>query len=120
MSKPSALTSYIMTLIKLKAQTSRVRPEKNNSFLSQHNNTRSHTSLKTVEHTANFSWTVLLHPLYSPDLVSSDFHLFGLMKDGLHWQHFLSSDAVVAAVKQWITSTGADFYERGIQALILV
>ena len=33
-------------------------------------------------------------------------------------QHFPSNDAIVRAVKQWATSAGADFYERGIQALV--
>jgi hypothetical protein len=37
------------------------------------------------------------------------------MKDGLRGQHFLS-DAVIRAVKQWVTSAGADFYECGMQA----
>jgi len=40
------------------------------------------------------------------------------MKDGLCGQHFPSYDAVVRAVKQWTTSAGADFYERGMQALV--
>jgi hypothetical protein len=40
------------------------------------------------------------------------------MKDGLRWQHFPSYDAVVRAVKQRATSAGADFYERGMQALV--
>ena len=30
-------------------------------------------------------------------------------ENGQHREHFLSNDAVIAAVKQWITSTGADF-----------
>jgi hypothetical protein len=40
------------------------------------------------------------------------------MKDGLRGQHFPSYDTVVRAVKQWATSAGADFYERGMQALV--
>jgi len=42
-----------------------------------------------------------------------------MMKDGLRGQHFPSYDAVVRAVKQWATSTRAEFYERGVQALVL-
>ena len=91
---------YIATLNKLKVRISRVRPEKKTTFLLQHDNARPHTSLKTVEHIANLGWTVLPHPTYSPDLAPSDFHLLGLMKDGLHGQHFPSNDAVVRAVKQ--------------------
>ena len=108
---------YIMTLTKLKARISRVRPKKKTTFLVQHDNARPHTSFKTMEHTANLGWTVLPHPPYSLDLVPSDFHLFGPMKDGLRG-HFPSNDAVIRAVKQWATSAGADFYECGMQALV--
>jgi len=31
---------------------------------------------------------------------------------------FPSNNAVVQSVKQWATSSGADFYERGMQALV--
>ena len=107
-----------MTLTKLKAQISGVRPEKKTTFLLQHDIARPHTSLKTVEHIVNRGWTVVPHPPYSLDLAPSDFHLFGLMKDGLHGQHFPSNDAVVRAVNQCATSAGAEFYERGMQALV--
>jgi hypothetical protein len=32
--------------------------------------------------------------------------------------HFAIYDAVIAAVRKWLASSGADFYERGIQALV--
>ena len=108
---------YIATLTKVKARISRVRPEKKTTFLLQHDNSRPHTSLKTVEHIANLGRTVLPHPPYSPDLAPSDFHLFGPQKDGLRG-HFASNNAVVQAVKQWATSAGADFYECSMQALV--
>ena len=109
---------YIAMLTKLKAQISRVRPEEMTTFLLQHDNTRLHTSLKTLEHIVNLGWTVVQHPPYSPDFVPSDFHLFGPMKEGLCGQHFPSNNAVVQAGKQWATSTGADFYECSMQALV--
>ena len=40
------------------------------------------------------------------------------MKGGLHGQHFLINDSVIAAVKKRITSTGVNFYECGMQALV--
>ena len=51
-------------------------------------------------------------------MAPSDFHLFGPMKVGLRGQYFPSNDAVVRAVKQWATAACADFYERGVQALV--
>jgi len=41
------------------------------------------------------------------------------MKDGLLGQHFPSYNTVILAVKQWATSAGADFYEHGMQALVI-
>jgi len=40
------------------------------------------------------------------------------MKDGLWEQHFPSNNAIIAAVIQWATSAGADFYEPDIQVLV--
>lgn len=42
-----------------------------------------HTSLCTREAIATVRWTVLPHLRYSPDLVPSDLHLFGPLKDAL-------------------------------------
>lgn len=60
--------------------------------LLQHDNARPPNSLKIVEHIANVGWIVLPHPSYSQD---SDLHLFGLMKDVLHGQHFPCNSAIV-------------------------
>jgi len=83
---------YSAVLTKLKALTCRVRLEKKTTFLLQCNNTRPNTGLYTVKYTANLGWTVLPQSLYSPDFVSSDFHLFITIKDRLHGQHFSSND----------------------------
>jgi hypothetical protein len=50
--------------------------------------------------------------------VLSDFHLFEPMKDGLRGQYFPDNDAVSAAVRKWVNSAGADFYEGRMQALV--
>jgi len=75
-------------------------------------------SSKTVKHIASLGWSVLPHLLYSPDLVPSDSHLFEVMKDGVCGQYFPSNNAIIASVKKWVTSAGADFYERVRQTLI--
>jgi hypothetical protein len=71
-----------------------------------------------MEHMVNLCWAVVPHPTYDLDLVPSDFHLFGPMKEGQRGQHFPSYDAVIKAVKQWATSAVADFYKNGMQALV--
>ena len=59
-----------------------------------------HVTLPT-EHCdlTKFGWTVLSHPPYSPDLASSDFLQFGLLK-GLLGHHFFDNNAVIDAVKK--------------------
>jgi len=116
--------SYIVMLTKLKAQTSRVRPEKRTAFLFQHNDSRPCTSLKIMEHTANLVRTVPPHPLYTlyihhcPVVVPFGFHLFGPRKDELCEHHFPCNNAILAVVKQWVTFAGADSCEGSIQTLI--
>jgi len=115
-SKTISSDFYIITLTKLKAHTS--RSEKKTTFQLKYCNTRPHTSLKTVEYIANLRWTVLPHTPYSPDLAPSDFHLFRLMQDRILAQCLSSNNTITAAVKQWVTSAGADIYEHGMQAFI--
>ena len=109
---------YVETLTKLKARIAFVRPEKRETLRLQHDNARPHTSLKTTECVTKFGWTVLSHPPYSPDLAPSDFYLFGPLKDALRGQRFPDNNAVIAAVKKWTASAGADFYDQGITALV--
>jgi hypothetical protein len=45
-------------------------------------------------------------------------HLFGPMKDGPRGQHFPVNATVIAVVRKWLASAGADLYERGIQSLV--
>ena len=107
---------YITILTKLKAQTSRVRSKKKTTFVLQHSNTKPLTHLKTMDHTALAGLSYHIYHI-SPDLVPP--WLLSVQADERWtvWAHFPSNDTTVAAVKQWATSTGADFSECGIQAL---
>jgi hypothetical protein len=40
------------------------------------------------------------------------------MKDDLHGKHFVNNDVVIVAVKKWLSETGSNFYEKGMQALV--
>ena len=54
-----------------------------------HINATGHNSLHTRKITATVKWTVLPHPSYKPNLVPSDFHLFGPLRDGLRQRHIM-------------------------------
>ena len=36
----------------------------------------------------------------------------------MHGKHFPSRDAVIAAMKQWVTSAGTNFYEYAMHGLV--
>jgi nucleoside-specific outer membrane channel protein Tsx len=54
------------------------------------------------------------HPPYSPDLVPSNYHLFGPLKDRLRSHHYETDEADHEAVRSWLRGAGTDFYRRGI------
>ncbi|PNF37140.1 hypothetical protein B7P43_G00383 [Cryptotermes secundus] len=53
--------------------------------------------------------TVLPHPSYSPDLVPSDYHLFGFVKTQLRGQHFETREAIQKTVCQCLRMAGTEF-----------
>lgn len=86
----------------------RVQPQKNpREIFIQRDSSRSHTSLKTREAITKFGWTVLTHPPYSPDIASSDFHLFGALKNAVRSTRF-ETDDVTCAVGTRLRELGAD------------
>jgi histone-lysine N-methyltransferase SETMAR len=95
--------AYIKTLQKLKESYRRVRPNRiPGGLLIQHDNARTHTSLRTQEAITKFGWTVLPHPPFSPDLAPSDFHLLGPLKDALLGTRFEVDESVIRAVRTWL------------------
>jgi histone-lysine N-methyltransferase SETMAR len=60
----------------------------------------------------------LITPSYNPDLVPSDFHLFLCFNKFLAGRHFLNDDDIEEAVKKWLSSQAATFYEERIQKLV--
>jgi hypothetical protein len=57
------------------------------------------------------------HPLYSPDLAPSDYHLFTYLKNWLESQPY-SIEEFMKGVRMWVSSQVADFFDTGIQKLI--
>jgi len=48
-----------------------------------HDNARPHTTAHTVETLHKLKFEVYSHPLYSPSLTPSDYHLFAPLKEAL-------------------------------------
>ena len=53
-----------------------------------HGNARPHTARQTKETTSVLEFELLPHPPYNPDLTSSDFHLFGSLREAVRGRKF--------------------------------
>ena len=62
-----------------------------------HNSAPSHTAKRVKEMIETFSWEILAHAAYSPDLAPSDYHLFASLGHALAEQRFTSYE------NGWIT-----------------
>ena len=61
--------------------------------LLQHDNARPHTACSTVATIQDLS-ECLPHPLYSPDLAPTDFHVYGPLKEVMGGKSFRSDEEV--------------------------
>jgi [histone H3]-lysine36 N-dimethyltransferase SETMAR len=77
----------------------------------------SHTAKRTKEKIETFSWEILLHAAYSPDLAPSDYHLFASMGHALAEKRFTSYENVQNWVEDWFASKEQVFFWRGIHKL---
>jgi histone-lysine N-methyltransferase SETMAR len=57
------------------------------------------------------------NPPYSPDLASSDYHLFPGPKKQLKGRHFLSDAEVIAATETLLDGQGSEFFFIGLPKL---
>jgi len=58
-------------------------------------------------------WEVLPHPPYSPNMASSDYHLFGVVKNQMRGQHYETKEALQTAVRQCLRAAGTEFFRKG-------
>ncbi|GFX73147.1 mariner Mos1 transposase [Trichonephila clavipes] len=89
--------------------------DRHDKVILQNDNALPHVAKVVKTYLERLKWEVLLHPLYSPDLGPSDYHLFRLMAHGLADQHFLSYEEVKNWIDSWITSKDDQFFQRGIR-----
>ncbi len=58
------------------------------------------------------------HPLYSPDLVPCDYHLFLTLKDYLGGKRFLSEAELGAEISLFFSKMDLSFYHLGLEKLV--
>jgi transposase len=114
----SARCSYMLVNELKPAIRSKRRGLLSKRVLLLHDNTRPHTAAHTVDKLRALKFEVLKHPPYSPDLVPSDFHLFGHMKEHLRGQNFTDDNEVMEAVQSWLKATLKSFFLEDIRKLV--
>ena len=60
--------------------------------------------------------TKLNHLAYSPDLASSDYHMFSYLKNVLRGRNFETDDEAIMIVDHCLKSLDSNFFSRGIES----
>ena len=97
---------------------SKQRGHLSTGVLLQHDNAEPHTAHSAVVTIQDLSFKCLPHPLYSPDLAPSDFHVFGPLKEAMAGKSFRSNEEVQQVVYEWLCSQPKKIFSRGIHALL--
>jgi len=75
-----------------------------------HDKAPAHRALATQKNLYYLGFQCLDHPLYSPDLAPSEYHLFPRLKKQLKGRHFSSDAEVIAAAETWLDGQPSDFF----------
>jgi hypothetical protein len=81
-----------------------------------HHNARPYVANMTAARLQSFSWEVMEHASYRPDLASSDYHVFGPLKKLLAGQRFISID-IKTVVQWWFRTQLTEFFNSSISKL---
>lgn len=68
---------------------------------------------------ADFGWDVLDHPLHSPDVAPSDFHMFRALKKHLGGMKFANDEEVHEAVISFLREAAGSWFEGGMQKIVV-
>ena len=71
-----------------------------------------------MDKTANCGFELLPHPLYSPDLSTSDYHLFPNMKKQLGDRVFTDNEEMMACVLNVLNGFETHSFKEGLKALV--
>ncbi|KAG5325198.1 MOS1T transposase, partial [Pseudoatta argentina] len=82
-----------------------------------HDNARPHVAKPVKTYLETLKWEVLPHPLYSPDIAPSYYHLFRSLAHSLCEQKFTSYEDCTKWFDSWISSKDKQFFRRGIHSL---
>ena len=71
-----------------------------------------HTARASMQKISDLKWQLLPHPPYSPDLTTSEFHLFEPMKDPLRGIRFTGEREIKRAVKESLDRYSKEWFKE--------
>jgi transposase len=80
-----------------------------------HNNAQPHTAHVTASKIKDLHFEGVPQPPYSPDLVPSDFNMFGAVKGELSGRKFRCDEKVQEEVHDWLCKQPTDFFQEGFR-----
>ena len=80
-------------------------------------NASCHKSIAMMAKLHELGLKLLLHPLYSSDLASSDYWLFADFKRMLQGKRFGSNEEVISETEAYFEAKDKSFYKKGIELL---
>jgi hypothetical protein len=78
--------------------------------LSQHDNAHPHPAHATAKKITDLHLECIPYPAYSPDLLLSDYHVFGPLKEALSGKKFSTDNEIKEAVHRWLRSQSEEFF----------
>ncbi|KAG5320406.1 MOS1T transposase, partial [Pseudoatta argentina] len=118
--KRKGFLGYRLQLMRLSRALKEKRPlyaQRHDKVILLHDNARPQVAKPVKTYLETLKWEVLPHPLYSPDIAPSDFHLFRSMAHGLADRRFHSYEEAQKWIDSWIASKDMSFFRRGIHVL---
>ena len=110
---------YCLQLDQLKAALNKKHPELVNRkcIIFHQDNARPHVFLMTRQKLLQLGCEVLIHPLHSPDIAPSDFHLFWSLQNSFNGKNFNSLEDCKRHLEQFFAQKDEKFWEDGIMKL---
>ncbi|XP_014771382.1 histone-lysine N-methyltransferase SETMAR-like [Octopus bimaculoides] len=84
----------------------------------QHDNSRPHVDNLTKTDIQELGWEVLPHPLYSPDITLSDYHIFWLLSNSLQAVSMNNDVGLRMWLDKFFEPKPGDYYHQDIDKLV--
>ena len=111
---------YRTQLIRLKRTIAEKLPEyasRHEAIIFHYDNARLLVAIPVKNYLENSGWEVLPHPLHSPNLAPSDYHLFRSMQNALTGIRFTSEQGIKNWLNSFLAAKPAQFFWDGIHKL---